>query len=107
MNDEQLQAIRARCEAATPGPWHEWHIDKAPSGIICDTRENGVAQTFNRIDEAYPNDGANASFIAHAREDVPTLLAEVADLRRQLVECQAELLWHKTNGVSGVKNGRG
>jgi hypothetical protein len=44
-----LAAIRARCDAATPGPW------------TCD-------------------------FIAHARTDIPALLAYVHDLEQELAE---------------------
>jgi hypothetical protein len=35
-----------------------------------------------------------------------TAQAERDDLRRQLAECQAELLHYKTNGVSSIAQGR-
>ena len=54
---DRLEEIRSRAEAATPGPW-----------------EIGV--TYNH--------GRNATFIAHAREDIPYLLAEVERLQKDL-----------------------
>ena len=66
----RLDEIRARCEAATPGPWEvkvkgntvESHQVMSPgNGPIC---------------SAISPKTKNAQFIAHAREDIPYLLAE-------------------------------
>lgn len=68
-----LEAIKAGCEAATPGPWVNTggRFPKINGGPIggCD-----VATLFFA-------DGADAAFIAAAREDVPALVAEVERLR--------------------------
>ncbi len=67
---EQLQEIKARCEATTPGPW--MCIDDGFYGAI----ESESAFIFGgepsegRIDATDPN----AIFTAHARTDVPRLL---------------------------------
>jgi hypothetical protein len=81
MTDERKQAIRVRCEAATPGPWRsgpiyydesEWQITYAD--VIIDADET------KRIASVYPQ---NADFIAHARQDVPALLAEIERLEAE------------------------
>ncbi len=77
MNNEQLDAIEARANNATPGPWGEvaesgqWYImgEKIDSWI-CNT--DGMAQY-------------NIDFITHARTDIPALVAEVRRLRKLFV----------------------
>lgn len=68
-----LDEIKKRAEAATPGPWaaherahkNEWAL-RGPATS---------ARTLVRED---------ATFIAHARQDVPALVAEVERLREAL-----------------------
>jgi hypothetical protein len=60
-----LDAIRARTDAATAGPWHGEH---AEFGYVT-------------IGDWLP---ADAEFIAHARTDIPFLLDLVDELRRQV-----------------------
>ncbi len=69
-----LDPIRARVEAATEGPWvadcdagdaDRWYVDRLDRGPVCHVG----------MSEAAPGD---ADFIAHARQDVPALLDEVA-----------------------------
>lgn len=83
MTDEQLAEIEARCEAATPGPWARKRGQF--TRVVSFSDENGtvVASTYTSS-FAPPKIQAmeNASFIAHARTDVPALLAEVKRLRR-------------------------
>ena len=93
MTDEQLAAIRARCEVATPGPWIIGHVLIEPTlhrsvhdadGWMlanCDLRNRPAEQTES-----------NVAFIAHAREDVPALLAEVERLRGLLSSGAAALI---------------
>lgn len=83
MTDEQLAAIRARCEAATPGPW-DAHANIGYCGIMAD----GDKRPLLRADTCTFADGA---FIAHAREDVPALLDEVARLRAKARELDDRL----------------
>lgn len=80
-----IDAIRARAEAATPGPW-EWNTERFKGGWSGITGKDNAEILFpnhcNDGDDGYawfedfPND-ADAAFIAHAREDIPALLAEV------------------------------
>lgn len=73
-----LEAIKAGCEAATPGPWVNTggRFPKINGGPIggCD-----VATLFFA-------DGADAAFIAAAREDVPALVAEVERLQNDVAD---------------------
>lgn len=76
---DRLSEIRARCEAATPGPWDyktnrhpnsngtPWGWLDGPAGNMC------WSGCQSRVD---------AAFIAHAREDIPFLLAEVEKLNK-------------------------
>jgi len=98
-----LAAIRARCEAATPGPWaREEYEDgdqgEGPTGVYPGSRGPIVeGRTIVRyyqpkgpedgdgveeLAEAYCNH--DAAFIAHARTDVPALLARVEELTARL-----------------------
>lgn len=93
-----LAAIQARCAAATPGPWVT-HSDAdelvdppvpAPAAYPvaqCDQQDFGVRVfsppgTYVKRDHRTSD---NALFIAHARSDIPALLAEVQRIR-ELVE---------------------
>jgi len=76
---DKLDEIRARCEAATLGPWEyktnrhpnlngtPWGWIDGPAGNMC------WSGYQSRID---------ADFIAHAREDIPYLLAEIERLKK-------------------------
>lgn len=69
-----LDAIQARVDAATPGPWcwswyDKWCGLNGPFGGILYHHAN-----WNVLDD-------DAEFIAHARTDVPQLVAELRMLR--------------------------
>jgi len=74
-----LDAIRARADAATEGPWEcepaafgpRWFVYNASRGLAGDVR---------------PDD---AIFIAHARSDVPALVGEVEHLRAENAKLSA------------------
>ena len=77
MTDAELQAIRERCEKATPGPW------SGEYGSVVNWKGNSFTMEWidNRRASKAQRD-ADCTFIASARSDVPALLAEVARLRR-------------------------
>ena len=83
---DRLDEIRARAEAATPGPWRE--LDAAYGMIVHDTGPDS-AQIVVLADHRFG--GPDSTFIAHAREDIPYLLAEVERLRMAMAE--AGLVW--------------
>lgn len=88
----RIDAIKARCEAATPGPWRD--IERGNSVIshgVVTVAYDGMPQQ-NICAGISPKTG-NAAIIAHSREDIPYLLglvdsraAEIAELRGRLDE---------------------
>ncbi len=111
MTDEELDAIEARAAAATPGPW-----EPTRDGSLVMDSETDLFHVFPHT--RGPDDPLdfsvqkpNAAFIAHAREDVPNLVAEVRMMRAQreadmragfkIAEC---LAWISTkNGIDWEK----
>ena len=89
-----LDAIKARCEATTPGPWevngspHDRHIATVGRHYITKPDRAGRSAHNDEI----------AAFIAHARTDVPALAAEVERLRAENEVLRAALLQESTDG---------
>jgi hypothetical protein len=75
MTDDELQAIEARADAATPGPWHL-------ATACCDDDENFSNVEAGHTDIASDVPNADAVFIVAARTDVPALVKEVRRLRQ-------------------------
>lgn len=75
--------IRAREQAATPGPWHwdQFHMYLwGPAGeMIADTNGLDGALRIRGAGAKLPME-ANAAFLENARSDIPWLLARVATL---------------------------
>ena len=83
MTDEQLAAIRARCEAATPGKW----TTGRQADLMRPFQVFNVAfdrQLFEAAGDHWEQWDDNCVFIASARRDVLDLLAEVESLRAAL-----------------------
>jgi len=78
-----LDAIRARAEAATPGPWRaEQYDDCFIEPKICMIPANGCYD--------YKKFWGNSQFIAHAREDIPALLDYIDRITEtERIECYA------------------
>lgn len=75
-----LEEIRERCEKATAGPWRSrFHPNGCLLDIACDDRPDTLATTAF-LGWTINESERNANFIAHAREDVPVLLAYVEEL---------------------------
>jgi hypothetical protein len=81
MTPSQLSAIRARLDAATPGPWELWYgeLDWVSVGIDGDT----VAECRTHINHQFSGwqNLRNATLIAHAPTDLRALLDEVERLK--------------------------
>lgn len=78
-----LDAIEARANDAVRAPWFLIDGVSIPAirGATDDGRLVRVCQFgWNNGDEAVRRDTANARFVAHAREDVPALVARVREL---------------------------
>jgi SMC interacting uncharacterized protein involved in chromosome segregation len=87
LTKEELEAMRKRAEAATPGPWY---VDVFGDEVR--SNESDLSVAYDITDEA------NAEFIAHAREDIPKLLAEIErlnDVIKQLTETTESFLEDK------------
>jgi hypothetical protein len=73
-----IEAIDIRVNAATPGPWH--------SSVEGRDHESGSSFIRTAGDDIELCGGtvADQDFIAHARQDVPRLIAEIRRLRTLL-----------------------
>jgi len=83
MSPEELAEIRAREQAATPGPWFSRNdpggtcecgmdLPLQAALVVSGATTGGITLV---IEDAREKE--NADFIAHSRQDVPNLLAEV------------------------------
>ena len=95
MTPERLAEIKARADEATEGPWsrYGWWCGHVPPGPVQGTLEaapglsiGSVAHTESiaRFSGYQLPVEANADFCAHARTDVPDLLAEIELLQAQI-----------------------
>lgn len=74
LNPQDIDAIRKRAEKATAGPWnHNEYRDRIWAG----------EDRFASVVWDMPS-GDNCDFIAHARTDIPALLAHVEELEARL-----------------------
>jgi hypothetical protein len=82
LDEKQLNEIKARAEAATPGPW-DWYGDV---GRLENSQRVDVISAdcdYNRGAWSICSD-TDAAFIANARQDVPALIEEIELLRAAL-----------------------
>lgn len=89
LTDEDLDAIEARANAAAPGPWVVPNLSddryQIPFVRAAGDRPFRVAQFgWSNSHESKQRDLRNAVFVAHAREDVPRLVAEVRRLDNEV-----------------------
>lgn len=78
-----LDEIKARAEKATPGPWEVDYNEPFSSdivGIFQEEQERYIVKLEEQDETDYPTTRDDADFIAHAREDIPALIAEVERL---------------------------
>jgi hypothetical protein len=79
VDDETRSQIESRCAAATPGPW-----TAHPYGADFEIRPIACGQDYGICSQP------DAEFIAHARGDVPVLLAEIDRLRGMIARSKDE-----------------
>jgi hypothetical protein len=89
MTDKELQDIKDRCRVVTPGPWRSY-IEGRDHTSGSDFIMTGEAGARGNDIELTGATKADQDFIAHARQDVPRLLAEVERLRRRLEQMGAK-----------------
>ena len=99
MNDNRIAEIQQRCEAATPSPWEvEKYYHDEPyeqfikSAAVVSTYEDGSKGTITRNNWSNPV-VADLEFIAHAREDIPYLLAQLAERDKEIERLQESQRW--------------
>lgn len=87
-----LDPIKAREAAATPGPWGE--SPKQPDAVISlapgATRRGTFDYDYGGAFIGESMLRADRAFVCAARTDVPALLAEVERLRAQLAACPVD-----------------
>lgn len=86
MESEELAEIEARANAATPGPW-ETHVTYCV--ITLRYGDDGYLVADCGASESPDCCEGNAPFIAHARTDVPALVAEVRRLTAEVERLEA------------------
>ncbi|HEY6115778.1 MAG TPA: hypothetical protein VI172_07445 [Candidatus Dormibacteraeota bacterium] len=117
LTSQQLDEIEARANAATKGPWGFYdgdnYADVAADMQVTSPGSYNYREKVARLedenywdDQAHEDDdedcaseqmAANAAFIAHAREDVPVLLAEVRRLTDRVAELEEQMdRWRRT-----------
>src|SRR5215468_9396713 len=84
LTDEELQHMYKRCAAATPGPWKSY----------IEGRDHTSGSSFIMTDgediELTGATDADYDFIAHTRQDLPRLLAEVQRLRQRIAALEKQ-----------------
>lgn len=82
MTELDLEAIKARADAATEGPWHGEHDEY---GCVQQGNYGWVTPGPGPEYDVDSEQGkADAEFVAHARTDIPLLLAELAEAERHI-----------------------
>jgi cell division protein FtsB len=90
MNPTYLEAVATRESKATKAPWFQFWGGE-PNMIGASLGNNEVlllAEIFTKSEDGRNPD---ADFMAHAREDVPNLLAEVKKLEAENQQLRAEV----------------
>ncbi len=105
MTPSRLAEIKARCEAATEGPWlvgHRLYDDGAvmcrcDAGPCTPDADGKIKGNLFNANYSIGNRENDNSFVAHARQDLPDCIAEIERLRGLIEEV----------GHQGHNNGHG
>lgn len=93
LTNEELAQIRERVEKATKGPWE---TSTSGDGIKAGKYHIGVISKPHYFPYGLGTK-EDATFIAHAREDIPKLLAEVERLKSVVSEIITDNIYHETD----------
>jgi hypothetical protein len=85
MTTDERAAIRARAEAATPGPW--WRVSDRPDGHPLFFDGNGCDLIMSGVDP--DTSDCDDRFVIAARTDVPALLDHADAQDRRIAELEA------------------
>ncbi|QIC06154.1 hypothetical protein GOP56_11370 [Brevibacillus sp. 7WMA2] len=103
MTREEIGAIRKRAEDATVGSWR-FCGDKFGDLIVYSPEIRGFRNNGGEIAVLMYGSDEDAEFIAHAREDIPKLLAEIERLRCETGEINYETTKLITPTVTSTAN---
>jgi len=117
-----LEAIKKRVDAATPGPWNVYDNNNIVANhphkhltLMGDVEHTAIAMCFRKSCQhcnGFPVDN-NLQFISHSRTDIPALISEVERLRKieliatelamakTIAECQ--VYWNQLYALVGPK----
>lgn len=87
MTPEQLAEIKARLEAASPGPWREEDIAEYPSRWGIHSQNDiimGITRWSPSQMSAVSPEAHDVDFIVHAPGDIATLLGYIKELESHL-----------------------
>lgn len=91
MTNEELKAIRERCRRATDGPWLASGGMMIGANIV--TPGEALVPPKSIVLYARSMEWDDAVFCAHARQDVPALLDEVARLAAENERLAVRTYW--------------
>ena len=86
VSDAELDELRRLCSAATPAPWRamvEGRDHSAGDSFIMIGREDDRDEDMYVSRDSGPASTPDLDFIAAARNYLPRLIDEIADLRRE------------------------
>jgi len=89
MTHEKLEAIEARCNASTSGPWRFEHTPYNDDPFRVGNNEFVISKSILSKQDA--------NFIAQAKQDIPALIAEVKRLTRERDAAVADLNYFAGN----------
>jgi hypothetical protein len=101
MTRPDLDAIRARCDAATPGPWAydegAGYIEMGEAGYAefkpdWERSVHKQPPLVARMTDTWGNTEDDGRFIANARTDIPALLAYIDGLEHEVAELKARIV---------------
>jgi hypothetical protein len=83
---DELAAMKARIDATTPGPWTSYFEgrDHTSGASFIQTATQDIYITADDYAGGGGHFCADQDFIAHARQDIPRLIAEIERLRSRL-----------------------
>jgi hypothetical protein len=88
MTAEEIAELRAVCDAATPGPWHDGGDERFGVELKSGTKDVAYANCYGGISI----EDADLEFLTTARTVMPRLLDEVGALRGEAERLQTAYL---------------
>ena len=91
MTEQELEAISARAEAATPGPWHKEYADGADDRpqVWVTTTDGDAEFSVGPVHYVTHQTQHDGQFIADARTDVPALVAALREAQSTIARVAA------------------